>query len=118
VTTRIYLSAALLHLHSFYLHDDSTLRGYTERVSTLYQTAYNFLSQCLEADNPDDLFNYWPFFCYQAYVAAALTVLKILMSGCFDSIIDIPAGKVPTQLGHPHVTKNVYCQQRSARSLE
>jgi hypothetical protein len=80
-------------LHSFYLHDDSILHGYTERVATLYQTAYSFLSQCLEADNPDDLFNYWPFFCYQAFVAAALTVLKILMSGCFDSIIDIPAGR-------------------------
>ncbi|KAL2786339.1 hypothetical protein BJX66DRAFT_346895 [Aspergillus keveii] len=73
VTTRIYLSAALLHLHSFYLHDDSILRGYTERVATLYQTAYSFLSQCICSSGTD--------------------CTKILMSGCFDSIIDIPAGR-------------------------
>ncbi|KAL3449211.1 hypothetical protein BJX65DRAFT_294704 [Aspergillus insuetus] len=91
--THIYLTAALLHLHSFYLHDDPGLSGYTERVATLYQTAYSFLSQCLEVDNQDGLFRYWPFFCYQMFVAAALTVLKILMSGCFDSTLDIPAGK-------------------------
>ncbi|CEL01980.1 hypothetical protein ASPCAL01556 [Aspergillus calidoustus] len=92
-TTRIYLSAALLHLHSFYLHDDPALSVYTERVATLYHTAYNFLSQCLEADNQGGLFHYWPFFCYQVFVAAALTVLKILMSDRFNSIIDVPAGK-------------------------
>ncbi|KAL3488432.1 hypothetical protein BJX62DRAFT_227371 [Aspergillus germanicus] len=91
--TRIYLSAALLHLHSFYLHDDPIVSGYSGRVATLYETAYSFLSQCLETADRDGLFQYWPFFCYQAFVAAALTVLKIVMSGCFDSVIDIPAGK-------------------------
>ncbi|KAL2836472.1 hypothetical protein BJY01DRAFT_251969 [Aspergillus pseudoustus] len=91
--TRIYLSAALLHLHSFYLLDDPSLSGYTDRIVTLYHTAYSFISRCIEADKRDGLFQHWPFFCYQAFVAASLTTLKILMSGRFDSTIDVSAGK-------------------------
>ncbi|KAJ0415917.1 hypothetical protein BJY00DRAFT_317380 [Aspergillus carlsbadensis] len=91
--THIYLSAALLHLHSFHLLDDPSLSGYKEGVATLYQTACGFLSRCLEIDNQGGLFHHWPFFCYQAFVSAALTVLKILTSGSFASAVDMPAGK-------------------------
>ncbi|KAL4880548.1 hypothetical protein BJY04DRAFT_228209 [Aspergillus karnatakaensis] len=90
---RVYLSAASVHYHAFYLLDDTGLDGYTSRIATLYCTACAFVSQALEIDEHNGLFHYWPFFCYQIFVAASFMILKIIMNGSFDSFIDVQAGK-------------------------
>ncbi|KAL4939953.1 hypothetical protein BDV06DRAFT_213894 [Aspergillus oleicola] len=91
---RVYLWAAHLHLHSFYLLDDPSTDGYTDRIAILYQTASAFVSQTLDMDSQDGrLLHYWPFFCYQAFVAASCTLLKIIKNGSFDSIVDVRTGR-------------------------
>lgn len=91
--THIYLSAARLHLHAFYLFDESGIDGYTERIVTLYQTAYSFIEQCLNMDSESGFFHYCPFFCYQVFVCASLIVLKIIMNAYLQSLLDVNSGK-------------------------
>ncbi|KAJ6030173.1 hypothetical protein N7460_010439 [Penicillium canescens] len=91
--TRIYLSAARLHLHSFYLFDESAIDGYTERIVTLYQTACSFVEQSLELDSESSFFHYCPFFCYQVFVCASLIILKIITNSYFQSLLDVDTGK-------------------------
>ena len=89
------LAAARFHLHSFYLLDDSNIDGYTDRIANLYQTASKFVSLTLDIDSQDGglLFHHWPFFLYQVFVAAAFTLLKIIINGSFESKIDHAAGR-------------------------
>lgn len=92
--TRYYLAAARLHLHSFYLFDDSSVDGYADRIIVLYHTAYSLIEQCLEMDNQEiGLFHYCPFFCYQVFVSAAFIILKVMMNGYFEKLLDVEAGK-------------------------
>ncbi|EHK20948.1 uncharacterized protein TRIVIDRAFT_133240, partial [Trichoderma virens Gv29-8] len=93
-TTRYYLAAARLHLHSFYLFDESNVDGYSDRIVVLYQTAYSLIEQCLEMDNQESgFFLYCPFFCYQVFVSAAFIILKVMMNGYFEKLLDVEAGK-------------------------
>ncbi|KAF4428372.1 zn 2cys6 transcriptional activator [Fusarium acutatum] len=89
-----YLMAARLHLQAFYLFDHPAVEGYKTRIVALFSTAYNLvdLSQRLN-EQPQGLFDYCPFFCYQAYVNGAFVLLKILTNGFFNTIIDAKAGK-------------------------
>ncbi|KAL7928938.1 hypothetical protein V8C35DRAFT_207216 [Trichoderma chlorosporum] len=92
--TRYYLAAARLHLHSFYLFDESSVDGYSDRIVALYQTAYSLIEQCLEMDNQESgFFHYCPFFCYQVFVSAAFIILKVMMNGYFEKLLDVAAGK-------------------------
>ena len=92
--TRYYLAAARLHLHSFYLFDESSVDGYSDRIIVLYQTAYSLIEQCLEMDNQESgFFHYCPFFCYQVFVSAAFIILKVMMNGYFEKLLDVEAGK-------------------------
>lgn len=92
--TQIYLSAARLHLHSFYLLDNPSVDGYTDRIGTLYQSAYDFVAQSLAMDQEGKVpFHYWPFFCYQMFVSASCTILRILKNGHFDAAVDVDSGK-------------------------
>ncbi|KAL6832220.1 hypothetical protein V8C40DRAFT_273576 [Trichoderma camerunense] len=92
--TRYYLAAARLHLHSFYLFDEPSVDGYSDRIVVLYQTAYSLIEQCLEMDNQESgFFHYCPFFCYQVFVSAAFIILKVMMNGYFEKLLDIEAGK-------------------------
>ncbi|KAL7816086.1 hypothetical protein V8C44DRAFT_348310 [Trichoderma aethiopicum] len=92
--TRYYLAAARLHLHSFYLFDDSSVDGYSDRIVALYYTAYSLIEQCLEMDNQESgFFHYCPFFCYQVFVSAAFIILKVMMNGYFEQLLDVEAGK-------------------------
>ncbi|KAM0260094.1 hypothetical protein ACHAQJ_003019 [Trichoderma viride] len=92
--TRYYLAAARLHLHSFYLFDESSVDGYSERIVVLYQTAYSLIEQCLEMDNEESgFFRYCPFFCYQVFVSAAFIILKVMMNGYFEKLLDVESGK-------------------------
>ncbi|RFU77397.1 fungal specific transcription factor domain-containing [Trichoderma arundinaceum] len=92
--TRYYLAAARLHLHSFYLFDESNVDGYSDRIVVLYQTAYSLIEQCIEMDNQESgFFHYCPFFCYQVFVSAAFIILKIMMNGYFEQLLDVEAGK-------------------------
>ena len=92
--TRFYLFAARLHLHAFYLFDDPSIDGYTDRLVTLYETAATFMEHSLETENQDgDFFLHCPFFCYQNFLCASFIVLKIMMNGYFGSLIDAKAGK-------------------------
>ncbi len=94
VTGQFYLSAARLSLHSFYLFDDSTLEGYTERILALYGTACSLIEQGLEMDSSERGFlRFCPFFCYQVLVLAAFVVLKLTMNDYLMSLIDVAAGK-------------------------
>ncbi|KAL7941925.1 hypothetical protein V8C42DRAFT_163840 [Trichoderma barbatum] len=92
--TRYYLAAARLHLHSFYLFDESSVDGYSDRIIVLYQTAYSLIEQCIEMDNQESgFFHYCPFFCYQVFVSAAFIILKVTMNGYFEKLLDVEAGK-------------------------
>lgn len=92
--THIYLTAACLHFHAFYLFDESTIDGYTDRIVTVYQTAYSFVEESLEMDRQENgFFHYCPFFCYQMFVCASFIVLKIMMNSYFESLLDVDAGK-------------------------
>ncbi|KAH8131183.1 hypothetical protein LI328DRAFT_161307 [Trichoderma asperelloides] len=92
--TRYYLAAARLHLHSFYLLDESTVDGYSDRIVVLYQTAYSLIEQCLGMDNEESgFFHYCPFFCYQVFVSAAFIILKVMMNGYFEKLLDVASGK-------------------------
>lgn len=92
--TRYYLAAARLHLHSFYLFDEPSVDGYSDRIVVLYQTAFSLIEQCLEMDNQESgFFHYCPFFCYQVFVSAAFIILKVMMNGYFEKLLDIEAGK-------------------------
>lgn len=92
--TRYYLAAARLHLHSFYLFDEPSVDGYSDRIVVLYQTAYSLIEQCLEMDNQESgFFHYCPFFCYQVFVSAAFIILKVMMNGYFEKLLDTEAGK-------------------------
>ncbi|KAK1255605.1 hypothetical protein MKX07_007864 [Trichoderma sp. CBMAI-0711] len=92
--TRYYLAAARLHLHSFYLFDDSSVDAYADRIVVLYHTAYSLIEQCFEMDNQESgFFHYCPFFCYQVFVSAAFVILKVMMNGYFEKLLDVEAGK-------------------------
>ncbi|UKZ96419.1 uncharacterized protein TrAFT101_011211 [Trichoderma asperellum] len=92
--TRCYLAAARLHLHSFYLLDESSVDGYSDRIVVLYQTAYSLIEQCLGMDNEESgFFHYCPFFCYQVFVSAAFIILKVMMNGYFEKLLDVESGK-------------------------
>lgn len=92
--TRIYLSAARLHLHAFYLFDDTAIDGYTDRIVTLYQTACSLIQHCLDLDSQENsFFNHCPFFLCQVFVCASFVVLKILNSQV-QSLLDLDAGNV------------------------
>ncbi|PON21662.1 hypothetical protein TGAM01_v209400 [Trichoderma gamsii] len=92
--TRHYLAAARLHLHSFYLLDESSVDGYSDRIVVLYQTAYSLIEQCLEMDNEESgFFHYCPFFCYQVFVSAAFIILKVMMNGYFEKLLDVKSGR-------------------------
>lgn len=92
--TRYYLAAARLHLHSFYLLDESSVDGYSDRIVVLYQTAYSLIEQCLEMDNKEsEFFHYCPFFCYQVFVSAAFIILKVMMNGYFEKLLDVKSGR-------------------------
>ncbi|TFA97868.1 Regulatory protein LEU3 [Trichoderma ghanense] len=92
--TRYYLAAARLHLHSFYLFDESSVDGYSDRIVVLYHTAYSLIEQSLEMDSQESgFFHYCPFFCYQVFVSAAFIILKVMMNGYFEKLLDVDAGK-------------------------
>jgi transcriptional regulatory protein LEU3 len=92
--SRFYLSAARLHLHAFYLFDEPSVNGYADRIVTLYQTARSLIEQGLEMDEQEQgFFHYCPFFSYQVFVSASFILLKILVNGYFESLLDIEAGK-------------------------
>ncbi|OJJ03351.1 hypothetical protein ASPVEDRAFT_29874 [Aspergillus versicolor CBS 583.65] len=92
--TQIYLSAARIHLHSFYLLDDSRVDGYTDRIANLYQSAYDFVAQSLAMDRGGEVsFHHWPFFCYQMFVSASCVILRIVKNGHFNAAVDIDSGK-------------------------
>ncbi|OJJ53491.1 hypothetical protein ASPSYDRAFT_212411 [Aspergillus sydowii CBS 593.65] len=92
--TRIYLSAARIHLHSFYLLDDPCVDGYMDRIGTLYQSAYDFVAQSLAIDQEGEAsLHHWPFFCYQMFVSASCVILRVLKNGHFDAAVDVNSGK-------------------------
>ncbi len=92
--SQIYLSAARIHLHSFYLLDDPCVEGYMDRIGTLYQSAYNFVAQSLAIDQEDEAsLHHWPFFCYQMFVSASCVILRVLKNGHFDAAVDVDSGK-------------------------
>ncbi|KAH6961924.1 hypothetical protein BKA56DRAFT_598095 [Ilyonectria sp. MPI-CAGE-AT-0026] len=91
--TTWYLAAARLHLHAFYLFDDAATDGFNDRIITLYLTASSLIELSLEHDAQEiAFFECCPFYCYQVFVCAAFTVLKILMNGFFQSILDVGSG--------------------------
>ncbi|KAJ3544455.1 hypothetical protein NM208_g3047 [Fusarium decemcellulare] len=88
-----HLAAARLHLHAFYLLDDATTDGYKDRIITLYLTAQRLIELSIDKDVLKPEFcDYCPFFCYQVFVCAAFSILKVLMNGYFRSILDVSAG--------------------------
>lgn len=38
-------------------------------------------------------FHYCPFFCCQVFVSAAFIILKVMMNGYFEKLLDVEAGK-------------------------
>lgn len=91
--TTWYLAAARLHLHAFYLFDDAATDGFNDRIITLYLTAYSLIELSLKHDAQEiGFFECCPFYCYQVFVCAAFTILKILMNGFFQSILDVESG--------------------------
>lgn len=92
-TSRFYLSAARLHLHAFYLFDEPSIDGYTDRIATLYRTAASLIEESLDMDAQTNFFQHCPFFCYQMFVCASFVVLKITRTKSFDSLLDIGAAK-------------------------
>lgn len=90
--TRIYLSAARLHLHAFYLFDDPTIDGYKDRIVKLYHTACSLIQHGHDLNNQENnFFNHSPFFLCQVFVCASFTVLKILNSQ-YQSLLNCDAG--------------------------
>ncbi|KAL4797891.1 hypothetical protein BDV19DRAFT_358190 [Aspergillus venezuelensis] len=69
--------------------------GYTDRIAKLYLTASRLVSLTLEIVSQDGglIFHHWPFFLYQVFVAAASTLLKIILNGNFASKIDHAGGR-------------------------
>lgn len=92
--TRIYLSAARLHLHAFYLFDSPTFDGYAERIVTLYQTACSLIQQSLDLESQENgFFDYCPFFYCQVFVCASFILLKIINSH-FQTLLDADTGNM------------------------
>lgn len=75
--------------------DDPSVDGYTDRIRTLYQSAYDFLAQSLAIDQEGEAasFHYWPFFCYQMFVSASCIILRVLKNGHFDAVVDVASGR-------------------------
>ncbi|KAM5385210.1 hypothetical protein ACJZ2D_001171 [Fusarium nematophilum] len=91
--TSYYLSAARLHLENFYLLDDPDTADFAERIAQLYQTAYDHIEQAQKLNRTGITFSeYCPFFCYQSFVCAAFTLLKILSNRFFATVIDVSSG--------------------------
>lgn len=45
-------------------------------------------------DNEESgFFHYCPFFCYQVFVSAAFIILKVMMNGYFEKLLDVESGK-------------------------
>lgn len=79
--TRLYLIAARLHLHAFYLFDDLTSKGYLERMVTLIGTASSLIEHTIDHDTQHPGFMaHIPFSAYQSLVCAAFVLLKVLRS--------------------------------------
>ena len=90
-----HLSAARLHLQAFYLVDEASTEGYSDRIMALYQTASSLidLSHSLNTPESGSSFDHCPFFCHQVFVCAAFIVLKILSNGYFSLLFDVAAGR-------------------------
>lgn len=75
--------------------DDPGVERYTDRIGTLYQSAYDFLAQSLAIDQEGEAasFHYWPFFCYQMFVSASCIILRVLKNGHFDAVVDVDSGR-------------------------
>jgi transcriptional regulatory protein LEU3 len=69
------------------------MEGFNDRICTLYNSASSLLNlgQTLDASK-FGFFSYCPFFCYQTFVCAAFTILRILSNGFFRTVIDVEAG--------------------------
>lgn len=89
-----YLSSARLHLQSFYFFDDPSSPDFSSRILQLYHTAYFHIKHSQQFnDSPNKFsFEHCPFFCYQSFVCAAFTVLKVLKNAYFATLIDESAG--------------------------
>ncbi|KAF2466295.1 uncharacterized protein BDR25DRAFT_268728 [Lindgomyces ingoldianus] len=89
-TTRFYISAARLHLQSFYLFDEPSSDTYINRILTLYFTATSVMQQTLDTNQrSQNIIRYCPFFVYQTSVSASFIILKILKNDYFSSFIDV-----------------------------
>jgi transcriptional regulatory protein LEU3 len=83
-----------VHLHAFYLFDDASSVGYTERIVNLYLTATSMIEHVRALDSQGSSFlQHCPFFCYEAFLCAALIVLKILKNDHIFKYVDGDSGK-------------------------
>ena len=68
--------------------------GYAERIVSLYLTASSLIEHIQRLDNRNSEFVlHCPFFYYEAFLCAALIMLKILKNDYFAAIIDTGSGK-------------------------
>jgi transcriptional regulatory protein LEU3 len=99
----LHLRAARVHLQSFYLFDDPSSEGYTERIVALHFTALSFLQHALHVDTVSSgSLRYYPYYLSQTFIASAFIILKILKNDYFANFVDIAAGM---QLGRTAIKK-------------
>lgn len=94
VANKCRLYAARTHLHAFTLFDDAASPGFEDRVLRLYESAYSQIEHLIERDHQGrGVFETYPFYSYQQFVAAPFILLKILSNTHFKQSLDEAAGR-------------------------
>lgn len=94
VANKCRLYAARTHLHAFTLFDEADSPGFEDRIIKLYESAYSQIEHVLECDQQGRrVFETYPFYSYQQFVAAPFILLKILSNSHFKRLLDEAAGR-------------------------
>lgn len=90
---RHFILAAQLHLHSFFLFDEPSSEGYTERIIKMYSSASMLIQHALDLDaRKQNFIRYCPIYVYQTFLTASFIMLKVLKNDYFRRYLDADAG--------------------------